>query len=368
MQSKIEWKSGRQFGVELELNSFSKRDFMKYPLEEGEIPDGSAELATVLQDELQDRIEISGWGHLANNKYWNIKPDRSCGMEICSSPMRGKWGLRRLVTGVRALRKDGRASVDERCSFHVTVSLADHLIRRSTGFKSSDTKATKFTFGDECYVASAKIRSLLAYWIKAEAVMLDAVHGHRKFHRYCEPLSLSGEIQVGSNLSLDELISIYGGYKYRTANIYHFKVERRPTIEYRIVGGDACLNEWNAFNWVRLFLWFTEVSLTTDYPVDYQPDNPWSGYAWWDPTDLLDFLKLRGTRYLSEDLIQLRNWFLATLYTNCNSGSENTPWSPEIRRKSFEQVNLLMREANISSDEIDYWLNPDNPDWIYYEN
>lgn len=372
MSSRFDINSSRLFGVEIELNSFDQRDFNKFPLNETELPLGSVDLGLLISNELGYSVEVGGWRHLAFNEKWTIKPDRSCGFELCSPPTNLKNGIQSLRDVIRLLRKDGRSKSDSRCSFHVTVSLADLLFSRNEirnfnlnfiNEKVSD-QSKRYIFLDKEYYLSSSANRILQSWIKAESIFLDAVHGGRKFSKYCEAISLSGDIDVADSDSKD-LISVYSNYKYRTANTYHFKAQRRPTLEYRIVGEDACLNEWIACNWVKIFLLFTERSLESKNFVSYSSRYRNGGYSWFSLNEL--FFHLGFDQPLSESLIQLRNWLLVTLYKNCMSGKPGTPFGPEFRENSYNEICQMMDRFNLkkNKEEVEYWENPDNDNWIY---
>ena len=62
-------------------------------------------------------MRIVKWGYeeTNNNSSWVLKPDASCGMEICSPICKGNHGLKRLCRLVDAINDDSKIESDARC-------------------------------------------------------------------------------------------------------------------------------------------------------------------------------------------------------------------------------------------------------------
>lgn len=332
---------GRRYGVEIELNAFDGRDFKEYPLAKGELPKGIDYVAQKLLGALNEEVEIRKWHLTHHNESWVVKPDSSCGMEVCSPPAKGWKGLKGLLKAVSAISEDKKIPVDSRCSLHVHCEIAD--------------------------LTSEQLCSFLAYYVKSEMVFLDSVPPDRKRNRYCQCIGVSDVFRADEPFNATTLSKKLGAHKYFSFNMYHFQRGNRKTVEFRIVGSEGCLDAFLVKNWVRLLIHFVEMCKRRDPPSAYTENDPWSGLSWLDPEQVFALLGFDGSYPLSPGLEQTRNWFLARLYNNMSSDLPGI-WSEEARSVAKSQVIGLMERLNLSPGDLEEYLRPsDAPQALYAE-
>ena len=106
----------RRFGAEMEMNSLDKRDFRTHPLDGhiNELPQGIEEIASHIHLITGNSVLIKTWHPTHNNMDWVIKPDRSCGMELCSPVAKGWLGLKNICEVSEALGMFKFLSIDHR--------------------------------------------------------------------------------------------------------------------------------------------------------------------------------------------------------------------------------------------------------------
>jgi hypothetical protein len=221
----------RRFGVELEFNSMDNK------LPEGDsLPDGSLYVAEILKNELNERVHVCPWHTTVNNDFWLVKPDSSCGFEICTPILKGFEGLKKLKKVIKVIRKSNKIKSDNRCSFHV------HFELPST---------------DDSYLAN-----IITWWIRCELFFFLMIPNLRKESNYSQILSLSPLFfnnNFKSNFIIDYALAAYiKDYKFYSINLYHLKKSNRKTMEFRIMDCSACLNEDYAYYWILLLDKFLE--------------------------------------------------------------------------------------------------------------
>ena len=332
----------RRFGTEMEYNSFDNRDFQTTPLNSGrsEMPKGIDTIAQIVHAGTGNNVSIKGWHLTHNNSDWVIKPDRSCGMELCSPVMKGWPGLKTICEVVDVVSKDERVLADNRCSLHVHVEVAD---------------CTK-----------KEVAKILTYWTKCESVFLDSVPAHRKRNCYCQCIGMSDLFEHDTPWNEEVIIRSLGSRKYYTCNCFHLYQESRRTIEFRIAESEACLNPFLIKNWVRLLVHFVEVAKMAPIPGTYNPNNPMTGFCWLDPEAVFNLLGFMNTEALSKGMVQTRNWFLGRLLNNI-SKDENLPgvWSNVARKIARDQINEIVQKLNLNSEDLRGGLRPANPELLY---
>lgn len=320
----------RRFGVEIEVNTSS--GVVKRPNSSlREIPLGSDRVSRIISSVVKEKVKLMDWDHVNNNTCWIVKPDNSCGIEINTPVLKGWRGLRKLMLVEEALKQAGVKS-DFRCSLHVHVNIAD--------------------------LSETQLASVIAHYIKCEAVFFDSVPWHRKNNRYCQLIGMTDTFDHNFRMDADELIRKVSGTKYYSVNAFHFVHgggfvmgnSQKRTIEFRIMESHACLDPWTTKNWVRLLLHFVERTKDRALPPPYRAGDPWSSLCWLDPIDVFSLLGFDGS--LSPGLKQVRHWFLSRLLLNCvNPDIENIPaiWKMAGRRVAFNQI-IELAKADDSYD------------------
>lgn len=287
-----------RFGVEIELNSLDKRDFVSRPLLFGEKPNGMDEIFKIITS-LGFDCELQNWQYNHNSIKWSCKPDSSCGIEVCSPVMdsKSKSSLFELTEVIDAINSNCFISFDHRCSLHVHLEF--------------------FSFDEE--IAAA----VLAWWIKCEHVFIDFASPVRKNNFYCKPIGITDLINSDEEVCSNDLIKKLK-HKHFSINCFHFFYKRRPTLEFRI--GEGTKNSTFVKNWVKLLLSFADSAILKGLPKNYN---------WLNPKEVLDFLNLND--------LNLKKWFIDRLCENtCCDSSEC--FSKKNRQHAFliymnEQIN-----------------------------
>jgi hypothetical protein len=306
----------RRFGAEIEINAF---DMRSRPIghADGRLPEGTHYVASLLQKTLKKSVKIHKWSYDHNNMDWILKPDSSCGIEICTPVLKGWKGVLETCKAIEALGADNRIVADERCSFHVHIDVSD--------------------------LSEQEVATIVTWWVKCEPVFMDSVPLSRKRNQYCQLLGQSEIFEKVEDqfYSADTIIRKLGCCKYFTINTYHYHNNKRKTIEFRIMDSDCCLDPWNAKNWIRLIIHFIEMSINKGMPNEYHPGDPWSGYCWLDPKDVFEFLGFGGNYNLSNGLQQVCEWFVDRLYLNVSDTCKIGVMSESARCVADRQINDL---------------------------
>lgn len=325
MLPKLELENYYRFGAEMEINAF---DNLNRPLGylNGELPAGIHYVGNLVQKTTHGKVTIHKWGNDHHNESWVVKPDGSCGMEVCSPVMKGWTGLMEICRVAEAFKYDAKIKADNRCSFHVHVDVSD--------------------------LTERQLATILTWWIKCEPVFMDSVPALRKKNQYCQFIGLTDLFNVKSGLlSSASLISRLGQCKYYTINTFHYHNRRRKTIEFRIMDGECCKDPWMTKNWIRLLLHFIQRSLAIGMPLNYEGNDAWSGYCWLDPFDVFKFLGFSLYQYeLSPALSQVRSWFVERLMQNSKNSNFQGVFGDFARQISISQIenlNLTIPKENI---------------------
>jgi len=315
----------RRFGVEIEINSF---DMLNRPIghEDGNLPEGIHYIGNLIRKITNERVVIRKWGNDHHNDCWIVKPDGSCGMEICTPVMKGWRGLMQTCQVVDGLAMDEKVSADDRCSLHMHVDVAD--------------------------LSEEQIADVITWWIKSEAVFMDSVPVKRKRNQYCQFLGqtdIFDDIEYGL-LTPQNLLKKVGYCKYFSVNAFHYHNKKRRTIEFRIMDNNCCLDAWSTKNWCRLILHFVEQAVKKGSPQNYEFGNKWSGYNWLDPIDVFEFLGLAPDQYkLSPGMEQIRSWFLNRLFIHGRNTGLTGVMGDVGRKIAISQVDELILKIAIES-------------------
>lgn len=297
-----------RYGVEIEINSFEDAENL-------EPPSGIYHAANLIQKSIGDKVLVSKWMNNHNNSCWIVKPDSSCGIEICSPVIKGKKGLKSVGEVIKSLSEDKKIKADSRCSLHVHFDVS------------------KFSLYE--------INSIISWWIKCELIFMDAMPLKRKINQYCRLIALTDVItDVAEFVPVEELIKRLGTSKYYSFNTFHFYNQRRPTIEFRIMDNLSCLDAVSAVNWVAFLMHFIDCSVKQGVPQPYQEKNAFSGYCWLDPNDLFKFLKL-DCNNICDDLFRIKKWFILRLIENSCDLKEIGIFSKTFRNLAYSQIKKM---------------------------
>lgn len=322
----------RRFGVELELNTTDGM-VKKLNEEEKEIPEGSNFVAALISRVLKSSVGLHGWHATHNNDEWIVKPDSSCGIEVCTPILKGWRGLKALLEVIKALN-ESKVTSDRRCSMHVHVNIGDLNMKQ--------------------------LASVIAYYIKCEHIFFDSLPYYRKNNRYCQFLGVSELFWDTFPMEPDEIINRVSGFKYYSLNGYHFvkgggfgfSNSRKQTIEFRMAENEACLNPFFTKNWVRLLLHFVEVTKNLPLPCKYKKGDPWSGLLWLNPRDV--FKVLRFDEPLSDGLRQVKEWFIGRILMNGydNDGLVPLIWSNKGRAVARAEFLDMIKDYVVAENSI----------------
>jgi hypothetical protein len=282
-------KNTRSFGVEIEVNAFSENS-------KGKVPDGAEYIVDFIANKTKDKTIFHRCKSDHNNNYWVVKPDSSCGLEICTPVLNGELGIKKIHELIGCISSDEQIKSDERCSFHIHFDVSD--------------------------LEASKLASIICWWIKSEFVFFNAIPDSRKTNQFCKMIGLSNDFKANSFFKDRSLIKKLGKCKYNSMNTFHMCRKKRNTIEFRIVGNNACSNPVIACNWIKLFLFFLNRSLMHGVPKKYTRNDVFSGYCWLDLKSFFDFMGFDDSN-LNEDAVQIRNWFCEVLKENIFKSKES---------------------------------------------
>lgn len=330
----IGFTSNRKFGVEIELNAFDK----KLRPEPGNKVAGIDHVCQLLQKTTEEGAEVHDYEHTNNNRRWIVKPDSSCGMEVCSPPLTGWKGLEKICRVISKIAEDPLIESDSKCSVHLHVDVAN----------LDDTKVAEIALN----------------YIKCEPIIFDAMPDQRKKNRYCQAIGMTNLFEHDEKFSPASIISRLGDIKYYSINTKAVKSRGdRQTMEWRLIEGAGCQDAYLIKNWVRFVLHFMEMSMMHGAYKEYRKDDPTTGMCWLDPEDALKFLGFSNNPHhfhLSEGLKQVRNWFLARVMKYIPKEEKGNPRS--IAWKEFQ--GIIERFKVQDGVEIsEYHLKPPNNSW-----
>jgi Putative amidoligase enzyme len=310
----------RRFGVEIELNRLRVSGW-NYP----DVPEGMYNIGQIVVDKLGELVEVKKYGHTHHNNQWVLKPDSSCGLELVTPVLRGWNGTERLLKVIEAIGQHPKVEINNQCSLHVHVEVSD------------------------CTVEG--VARVLSWWLKCEAVLLDAFPPVRKRNRYCQFICNSPKFDLDTHISPEEMIREFGHNqtKYGSINTLHLNKGRRPTIEFRLGEEAMCCDPYSVKNWVRFILHFTDMTSKRPLPAKYQAGNVWTGWHWLDPEEVLTVLGFDGE--LSPGMKQVKDWFLARLAKYTCSADWPGCQGENGRSFALKQVNYLLGVHGVDVQE-----------------
>jgi hypothetical protein len=233
----------RRMGVELEYNSF---DRLSRSSSENNLPNGIYVFGDIIKNTLGKSVDINKWHQTNNNDHWIVKPDSSCGLEVCSPPDQPYHALLEIRKVIEGLLSHKSIAADDRCSLHLHVEVED------------------FDEKDLC--------ALVARWIQFEHFFFFLTKKNRWLNRYCKPLGFYYEFDDSCRVTIKKCMEILSENKYFAINFFHYKKEKRKTVEFRIMGNDACMDVDDAINWCKLILCFVERCKKLNYESTFIGD------------------------------------------------------------------------------------------------
>lgn len=326
--------SNRRFGSELEILAFDGKN--RPAGGEQEKPVGTDYVIALIKGNVDENVTWRVYEHTHNNDCWVVKPDSSCGLEICTPVYRNWRGIRKICQVVDAFRKDPSIAVDDRCSVHVHIDISDLTIEQ--------------------------LGTLVAMWVKCESVFIDLVPNNRKNNRYCQFLCLRDIFDTDIYLSPEETVCAIGDVKYFTANSCQWKEGNRKTLEFRIIEGEGCKDPYLIKNWLRLILHFVERASKFNFPSPYCPGDQWSWICMLDVSDVLKVLGFYPGQYeLSNGLTETRNWMLARL--NKYTATNGFRWRSYVELQNI--ISILKNSGQLIN--INDHLSPTDLDTALYD-
>lgn len=326
---RLDCKTYRRFGVEIELNT---SDGVVNKIYSNEIPNGIDYVAYLIKDTIHKRVDIRSHAFHHNNKLWIVKPDMSCGIEVCTPVLKG-WNDLKMLLRVIQRFKEASIKSDERCSLHVHVNVAD--------------------------LSETQLAVVTAFYIKCEHLFFDAMPLNRKNNRYCKFIGYSDMFDTDTPMCPKLINKKFSESKYHSANAFHFMKSgeydiencNRPTMEFRIAGNQACRDPFFAKNWIRLLLHFVDIAKKLPMPEAYRKGDPWTGLAWLDPSDI--FKLLQFDQPLSEGLKQTRNWLINSILKNGHDVALEGTWCNDFRHPARQNFIEMIRNFDYQQSETE---------------
>lgn len=316
----INCKNLRRFGIELELNAFDKRN-RPIGYEYGKLPEGIQYVANLVHKTIHDNVFVNKWQNNHNNNSWIVKPDSSCGIEVCTPVLKGMHGIKQVCSVVQAFSSDKNISADSRCSFHVHVDVQD--------------------------LSNTEIAAIICWWIKCEFIFLNIVPLRRKKSKYCQSLALANIIDnLNDPIDPTILINKIGYHKYYTLNTYHMHNKRRDTIEFRIMDESSCLNYFDAKNYILLLLHFIKCALSKGLPKNHNLSDPFSGLGWLDIDEFIKFLCFEDDSCMSSGLSEVKFWLYMRLKDNI-SETDRGIFGSECKSLIFKDLHEFKSKENL---------------------
>jgi hypothetical protein len=332
----LSFESHRRFGVELEILAFDK---LKRPAGGSKcMPKGSEHVVMLVKNNAEENVEARLYEHTKETSSWVVKPDSSCGLEICSPPIKGWRGIRKVCQVVHAFQQDPLIEINDSCSVHVHIEVAD--------------------------LNEKQVATVLAYWVKCEPIFMDLVPSSRKKNRYSQATGMTNLFEHDVNNTPRDLINKIGETKYFSMNCKAYRDGERKTLEVRIIEGAGCKDPYLIKNWLRLILHFVERTSQMPYPKNYVAGDRFSGLLWLDPKDVMSVLGFGVDQYnLSKGLKQCREWMLARMALHTADTSHGA------RRMAYKELLEIIAELKDTGSPVDLSLAPkDMTDALYNED
>lgn len=294
----------RRIGVELEYNSFDKQSRSN---DLNNLPNGIYYFGHKISERINQVVEINKWHQTNNNSNWLIKPDSSCGLEVCSPPNQFRQCFPEIKKVVECLSSDKNIQADNRCSLHVHIEIGDF---------------------DEHHILN-----LVEKWIWFEHFFFFLTHPQRWLNRYCKPLGFFYGFDDKKILNSKRCLEILSENKYFAINFYHFQKGKRKTVEFRIMDASACMDPEDTINWCKLLLCFVErCKVVNSAKVSI------SDFCYKNVEEVYEFLKLN--QYFETREVEM--WIMSKLSSLIDSDLNICPVWKQILDHSRKSVNKLL--------------------------
>lgn len=304
-------KCVRRMGVELEYNSF---DRLSRSYSDNNLPNGIYAFGDMVVKAIQKNVDINKWQQTNNNLNWIVKPDSSCGLEVCSPPNQPQVALPAIAKVITALTSNKSVTADRRCSLHVHIEIED------------------FTENDICFLVQS--------WINYEHLFYFLTKEDRWYNRYCKPLGYHYAFSDKVKLNSNRCLQILSDNKYFAINFYHYKKEKRKTVEFRIMGGDACVDIDDCINWCKLILIFVERCKSESYDKNFIDTIEYKNIS-----TFYEFINYQG---VCLDDCETIMWMISRLNdTICREEKLPASW-PEILMFCKEDIKSLIEKLQES--------------------
>jgi hypothetical protein len=288
--------TSRRIGVEMEYNAMDGENRSRG---ENDLPVGIYDFANIIKNTILKCVDVTKWQYTNNNYRWAVKPDSSCGVEVCSPPRVANLAIEDISKVVESLTSSGIVKSDFRCSFHVHVEIAD--------------------------LTESQIVLLIKKWVAAELFFFMLTNPTRWLNQYCMPVGFFCEFDTQQTYFYSNILHKFSETKYYSVNLYHFGKGKKKTIEFRIMGNEACLSGEDAENWCKLLTCF--VDRASKFAGVTRTTFEYDSF-----TDVIDFLSL-DTYFEDASVIQ---WMIEKL----SNTIDNTDFEVYTKSKFFWK-NLL---------------------------
>lgn len=256
------FSSKRKFGIELEVEKNKTQE----------------EIVGAIQDVATKTIQQTGgyWAQSTHNDYWHVKYDSTCGpkgkgkdnggWEIASFVASGYKDLLEIEKVANALAALG-CNVNDNCGFHIHADLSD------------------FT--------KEQVSIMVAYWLKVETWISQAVPSIRTESKYCKLISKAKAKKIKTDMQY-EPVKLWDIVKPTNFSVHDNNQKKmslnmvgiaqkmhyldhgsgvpsgvRQTAELRLPEGT--LDGTEVKNWVRLFILFVETCKSAKMPENVAP-------------------------------------------------------------------------------------------------
>lgn len=242
--------SNRRFGIEFEVGNECSQSFIYNALK----------FCTPVN------IEVTPmWQQSSGNDFWHIKYDSTCGAAYLGQSSTPGWEIATFIAtgfgdlthiaGVAQELKQHGIKTNNNCGLHIHADVADFTVE--------------------------KMGVLLAYWLKIEPMLCQAVPERRIDNKYCKLMSKSRKIALNKEHTSAEVWKAFKPTNFNlhenkqkkvTLNTVNFaeslitKNKNKCTVEFRLPEGSLAHDD--VLYWTSFFVNFIEKSKKSEMPKD----------------------------------------------------------------------------------------------------